>query len=496
MTNTTTNTTTHAANGANVQRRTLVVPIGRPTFDLELGAQQVAAATEVLVGLGADASGDQTIVTDVDELDASLDEALANSAGDPEVVVILQATFSDSTLVGRVADRVGSPIVVWSFPEARTGDRLRLNSLCGANLAAYLLRRRAHRVEFVHVDPSAEAAAGIVAGAIERVIEDVPVDAATGVRPHGRAADPEAGRSIAARLGSRRIGVVGDPPNGFEPCAGDVDEMREVTGIEVDRVPLPTLFDEADAAPAAVRTATIERVRATMDLDAATASAGLDESVALHAGLRALADRHGWSALATRCWPECMTEYGGAVCTPMAMLTEDGVPGVCEADLYGAATALILREVAGSDPFVADLVDSDEHDDTSVVWHCGVAPVTLADPDVRPVAITHPNRHRALANQFALKPGRVTVARLSQAGGVLSMVIGGGEVLRRPRPFQGTCAVLRWDQPVSAVMDTVFGCGLEHHVGIVYGDHGAELESLAAAWDLPVIRLGVDRAMA
>ena len=32
-----------------------------------------------------------------------------------------------------------------------------------------------------------------------------------------------------------------------------------------------------------------------------------------------------------------------------------------------------------------------------------------------------------------------------------------------------------------------------NHVGIVYGDHGAALESLAAAWDLPVIRLGVDR---
>jgi len=483
---------TPAVSGANRQRRILVVPIGRPTFDLELGAQQVAAASAVLAGLGAGSTGEQTILTDVDELDASLDAALANFAGDPDVVVVLQATFSDSTLVGRVADRLGSPIVVWSFPEARTGDRLRLNSLCGANLAAYLLRRRTHRVEFVHVDPSVEAAADLVTRAIERVAVDVPAEAGHGLPDSGVAAGSEVGRAIAARLNSRRIGVVGDPPNGFEPCAGDVDEMREVTGIEVDRVPLPTLFDEADATPASVRTATIERVRASMDLDDETASAGLDESVALHSGLRALADRHGWAALATRCWPECMTEYGGAVCTPMAMLTEDGVPGVCEADLYGAATALVLREIAGSDPFVADLVDSDEHDDTSVVWHCGVASVTLADPDVRPVAITHPNRHRALANQFALKPGRVTVARLSQSGGALSMVIGAGEILQRPRPFQGTCAVLRWDQPVSAVMGTVFGCGLEHHVGIVYGDHGAALESLAAAWDLPVIRLGVD----
>jgi L-fucose isomerase-like protein len=486
-----TNTITKTVTPANQQRRILVVPIGRPTFDLELGAEQVSTAMAVLAGIGGGSSGEQTISTDVDELDASLEGGGGASVDAPDVAVVLQATFSDSTLVARVADRLGSPIVVWSFPEARTGDRLRLNSLCGANLAAYLLRRRSHRVEFVHVDPSSEAALEIVAQAIERATDDVPTVSGQS-RQRGTAAPSETGRSIAARLNSRRIGVVGDPPNGFEPCAGDIDEMREVTGIEVDRVPLPTLFDEADAAPEAVRAATIDRVRAAMDLDAETARAGLDESVALHSGLRALADRHGWSALATRCWPECMTEYGGAVCTPMAMLTEDGVPGVCEADLYGAATALILREIAGSDPFVADLVDSDEHDGTSVVWHCGVAPVTLADPSVRPVAITHPNRHRALANQFALKPGRVTIARLSQAGGVLSMVIGGGEILQRPRPFQGTCAVLRWDQPVAAVLGTVFGCGLEHHVGIVYGDHGAALESLAAAWDLPVIRLGVD----
>ncbi len=75
----------------------------------------------------------------------------------------------------------------------------------------------------------------------------------------------------------------------------------------------------------------------------------------------------------------------------------------------------------------------------------------------------------------------MTVARLSQSGGALLMVIGAGEILQRPRPFQGTCAVLRWDQPVSAVMATVFGFGLEHHVGIVHGDHSADLESLAAA---------------
>jgi L-fucose isomerase-like protein len=483
---------THIPANAIDHRRILVVAIGRPTFDLELAAQRVAAATTALAWFGVDVLAEPPILTDVSELDATLDAALTGSTDTPELTVVLQATFSDSSLVGRVADRLASPIVVWSFPEARTGGRLRLNSLCGANLAAYLLRRRAHRVEFLHVDPASERAVEALRGAIERVAHDACRDVDRGVRSGRVTPQPDAGRSIAARLSGRRIGVVGDPPSGFEPCMGDGDEMRAATGIELDRIPLADLFSQADAAPAAVRAATVERVRAAMDLDAETSAAGLDESVALHAGLRAIADRHGWSALATRCWPECMTEYGGAVCTPMAMLTEDGVPGVCEADLYGAATALVLREIAGSDPFVADLVDSDEGDDTSVVWHCGVAPVSLADPDVRPVAITHPNRHRALANQFALRPGRVTVARLSQSGGDLSMVIGGGEILQRPRPFQGTCGVLRWDRPVRAVLSTVFDRGLEHHLGVVYGDHGDDVASLAAAWELPVIELGAD----
>ena len=47
----------------------------------------------------------------------------------------------------------------------------------------------------------------------------------------------------------------------------------------------------------------------------------------------------------------------------MAMLTEDGAAGRVRADLYGVRLALILREIAaGSDLFVAHLVDSDEHD--------------------------------------------------------------------------------------------------------------------------------------
>ncbi len=128
----------------------LVIPIGRPTFDLELGSVQVAAAMSLLDSLGVQSAGVPAIVTDID----GLDDVLAAVVDPPELVVVLQATFADASLVGRIADRIDAPMVVWSFPEARTGERLRLNSLCGANLAAYLLRRRGALVRFVHVDPT------------------------------------------------------------------------------------------------------------------------------------------------------------------------------------------------------------------------------------------------------------------------------------------------------------------------------------------------------
>lgn len=460
-----------------------VIAVGRPTFDLEFGAAHVDDAWVVLGQLGIEIGGDRTVV--VDDIDEVID-----SIGPSDVVVVLQATFTDSSLTGRIVERTGRPILVWSFPEERTGGRLRLNSLCGANLAAYLLRRRGDRAQFVHIDPTDTTAVDAVRDALARLMEPASSAAVTGHRS-ARPVTRRRGQDQEA-LAGLRIGVVGDPPTGFEPCVGDADELFRSTGIVVDRIPLDDLFAVADGVDEPTRTAASLRIQSAMTIDDEVARAGLDESIGLFGGLTELATHHGWSALATRCWPECMTEYGAAACTPMAMLTEDGVPSVCEADLYGAATALILRHVGGSDPFVADLVDADPRDDTSVVWHCGVAPISIADPRSVPVGITHPNRHRALANQFALRPGPVTLARLSQAGGQISMVIGSGQVLDRPRPFSGTCGVLRWDRPVDDVLRTVFDRGLEHHIGLVYGDHRQRLEELAAAWDLPVVVFGDD----
>lgn len=473
-----------------------VIALGRSTFDVELGGEHAAAARGLLESIGVATIGGNTVLTEPADAFAA---ATAATNERVDVVIVLQATFTDAGTVIGIADRSAVPIVVWSFPEARLGGRLRLNSLCGANLAAYSLRRRRHRCAFVHVDP-------LDAGARERVAAAIDAARSPRTAPHGPTdpadppvLDPHVVRlveRIDERLRRSSVGVVGEPPAGFEPCRGDDDQIAETLGVRVRRVGLDRLFDTASAVRRDAVDDVLDRVSTSLAVEPGLTRADIEPSARLYCALRHFADDDALSAVATRCWPECMADFGGAVCTPHAMLTEDQVPGVCEADVLGAVTAFVLQLVAGSDPFIADLVDIDERDDTSVLWHCGVASTRLADPGETVVGTVHPNRKVALVNQFALRPGRVTVSRISQCGGDLHLVIAGGEMLERARPYTGTCGTIRWDRPVRDVASTIFERGVEHHLGVVYGDHGAVLEELARQWGIPVVRLGEDRSTA
>jgi hypothetical protein len=62
-------------------------------------------------------------------------------------------------------------------------------------------------------------------------------------------------------------------------------------------------------------------------------------------------------------------------------------------------------------------------------------------------------------------------------------------MLKRPMAFTGTSGVVRFDSGSRAVLETVIGSALEHHMALAYGDHRAGLEAAAAALKLPVLRL-------
>jgi L-fucose isomerase-like protein len=173
----------------------------------------------------------------------------------------------------------------------------------------------------------------------------------------------------------------------------------------------------------------------------------------------------------------------------MSLLSDEQTPCSCEADVNGTITQLVLQWLSGEPAFGSDLVSVDSARDAVVLWHCGLAPLSMADPTVSPKGTIHSNRKLPLLLEFPLKPGRVTVARLSQAGGSYRLIVGGGEMLQAPASFSGTSGVLRFDRPATEVIETILQEGLEHHLSLTYGDHMPALLALAKLLRMPVLHL-------
>ena len=458
----------------------------RSTFDVDLAARFAASARERLAQLGHEMVGSTRLLLD----DEAVDAAVASlTAGPLDALVVVQATFADASLASRLADATPAPLLLWAAPEARSGERLRLNGFCGINLAGYRLTRAGRRYRWLYHDPADDGVVDLLAEALGAAAPPLPAVAAPPEADSVAEPARRAAAAVATRLAATTIGIVGEHPAGFDPCAYDADELSGTIGVRADAAALPELFARAEAAEGDEIDAVHRRVSDSLVGVDALDRDDLDRSLRLHVGLRGLVDDRGWSAVATRCWPECFTEFGGACCSPHALLNDDGIPGCCEADAYGAVTSLILQWLAGGPAFVADLVNLDLVGDTGVLWHCGLAPLAMAPPEVAPRATVHSNRRKPLLNEFPLRPGRVTIGRLSQSRGVTRLTIGGGEMLAEPMAFSGTGGVVRFDRPAAAVMDTIMLEGHEHHYGVVYGDVRPELRALAAQLRLPVIDL-------
>jgi len=400
-------------------------------------------------------------------------------------LVILFASFADSRLAAAAVDHFDriSDIVLWSLPEQWTGGRLLRNSLCGANLAAYRIVSDGGAVAMLHERPSP---------ATQRSIENAVIRSRRHVQPsfipspRTLAGEEEALVAIAVeQLHNTRIGIIGDPPPGFEPC--EVDQEKLPADASVSRATLGQLFESAER-PLSVTDN--EEVSDLRDLagNESLERAAIEHSVALRSGAERLIERRGWNAVAVRCWPECFDDWGGAACATMALLNERGIPAACEADALGALSMRLMQTLSGTPTFLADLVDAELDSDQVAFWHCGVAPRSLADPEGSVRVQLHPNRRVPLVFDFGLAPGPVTIARISQTAGTARIVVGEGRILAG-QPFEGTSAVVQLKTSARTLLSRVFEEGLEHHFVLASGHHQHLVEAVASQLQLPVVYL-------
>ena len=294
----------------------------------------------------------------------------------------MQATFADSTMITALAAATNAPLLMWAIPEAPTGGRLRLNSLCGINLGGHALNLRERKYDYAYAQP-----------------EEYGRFSTKSTRSHW----PDA-HSVHC---NRRTLAWSATPGGMDTCRLDAPTLKETFGVQSPNSTLDDLFQKMDPS----RLETLQKCAAggcRAAQHCQLEQAPLNGTLSAFAVLNQMASEHKIDGYAIRCWPEIFEQKGCSACGAMSLLNDAELPSSCEADVNGTVTQLILQAVSGSPTFDVDIVSVDGEQDQVVIWHCGKAPLSMADPTAQPEGGIHSNRKCRLVMEFPLKPGRIT----------------------------------------------------------------------------------------
>ena len=340
--------------------RVALLPLARTTFDMEYATQQFHSMKGAFASLPCTTLGGRGLLTDDDAANAEIVKLLEQK---PDVVVVLQTTFTDAQVVCTLAAATDLPLVLWSIPEHRNGERLRLNSFCGLNLASHALGMNQHNFKWLFTDPDAHNSTTRLQQTLQSALTSTgnagtqnesqhskfnPVPAQTLLADNTLA---KQARQALDNLKGKCIARIGEHPPGFSTCAYDAAEVHRSTGITVEEKSLTGWFEQSRKVSAEKTEGVRQQVAGQLtNLDQVDQNQ-LAASLNLAVTLDEMSSTEKFDAFALRCWPETFTEYGGAACGAAALLGEKRVPCACEADVLGAVTQLLLQEVSGEAVF-------------------------------------------------------------------------------------------------------------------------------------------------
>ena len=452
--------------------------LARETFDVDFAESKFSEAKNLLKSITSEALGFNQLVTNDDIAKKALDFFAKNEC---DKIFLFQTTFTDAKFILNFAQDVKKPICIVSFPEPRTGGRLRLNSICGLNLGMHSLIKNNISPEFIIMEEDSKANKLSFSQFIESNNNSVKT-------LWKKATTDRNQSSFTDTVDMQKIGVIGTRPEGFDTCDYDSVEVKDKLNVSLIDIDLDDLFEESRNVNNSTIAATKKRIASYLEGTQELEQDEFDKSISIYHGLDSLKEKHNLDAFAIRCWPETFTEYGCASCGPMAMMNEKKVSCACEADVLGGISCNILNQINDRPSLLVDIVDVDKADNSLVFWHCGLAPISMAKEGTAKSGI-HSNRKKPLLHDFSLKAGEITIFRVSKARNKLQFFVLRGTVIDRPNSFSGTSGVISLGSDSAHKAEQMFKGGLEHHVAFTYGDVSDQLVRLGNQMDIPTYTL-------
>ncbi len=446
-------------------RRTMAGP---KAFNIHSALEQKKLITEKIKNAGIDYAD----LTDLNEegllYHPSDVDAAAKIMNDANVdaIFVPHCNFGCEEAVGKLAKKLNRPVLLWGprddFPDEE-GFRYR-DTQCGLFATSKLL---------LHL--------GIPFTYITNCFLDDPLfDRNLDI--FIRAAN------VVAVMQSPRIGQISTRPDNFWSVKCNESELLERFGIEIVTMNLMDFKDLFEETKLKCHDELEEMVAMTYSSVSKVhfGEESLYGTAALKKTILRWAESENLSAAASQCWMPMFKATGLAPCTAFSELSEDGFPTICEVDIHGAITSMMVQAAAmyQTPTFLADMtIRHPNNDNAELMWHCGVFPKSLKKEDSEVELCEHYNRRAPSVNHIELRNGDITVARFDGNRGEYYLLMGHGRGIDGPRTF-GSYAWVEFKNWPEWEHKFIYGPYIHHCTGI-YGKYAPALYE--ACKYLPII---------
>jgi L-fucose isomerase-like protein len=354
--------------------------------------------------------------------------------------------FGTEYLAARLAKELNLPVLLWGprdeGPDEK-GRRLR-DSQCGLFATGKVLRR--FRVPFTYMTNC-------------RLTD---TDFERGIDVFLRVCN------IVKTFRSIRILQISTRPRDFLSTMCNEGELLERFNIQLAPIPMTELVQTVkNLRNSAESREILAYIEKNMDIQVPGEAAAV--SAALAAAMKELAARYNCGAIAIQCWNALQSEIGIMPCTANSLLTDGGLPVVCETDIHGAVTSLLMQAATMGKCRVlfADwTVRHPANENGELLQHCGPWPLSLAKTRPvlgKPLVFDYPGSVSAEA-----KGGELTLARFDGDNGEYSLLLGKAKTVEGPYTL-GTYVwieVENWKRLEAKIVEGPY----IHHCSGVYGD--------------------------
>ena len=369
-----------------------------------------------------------------------------------DAIFFPHCNFGSENRVAQVARALNVPVLLWGpRDDAPSEDGLRSrDSQCGLFATGKVLRR--HNVPFTYLTNSWINEEDWKIG-FQKFIQVV---------------------SVVKAVRNLNILQISTRPEAFCSVICNENELLEKFNIHLYPATLHELIQEMQQIKEENGKEYNETARFIFSIAGSANEEQIRKVAALKVAMKKLALKYNCRAVAIQCWTSLQDMIGIMPCLANALLTDEGIPTVCETDIHGAITAIIMQAVKPGEsvPFFADVTVRHPHNNNAeLLWHCGNFPPSLAKKQHQCVA----GCSKYHGNTFGiceceLKQGDITIARFDGDHGEYQILIGEAKTTSGPKNV-GSYVWVEVDNWPKWEHKLVEGPYI-HHVCGIYGKYG------------------------